>query len=65
MADKQQDYLDDSTDGTGAKDNFPLFIPNEMPHLKDEIDHATTDQQGALELDMDPDTDTALCEENR
>ena len=65
MANKQQDYLDDGSDGTEAEDNFPLFTPNEIPHLKDEIGHATTDQQGSLELDMDPDTDTALFEENR
>ena len=71
IANKQQNYLDHNADGTEAhlKDERwyrgPLFTPNEMPHLKGEIDRATTDQQGALELDMDPDTDTALFEENR
>ena len=65
MADKQQDRLEDSTDGTEDEDNFPLLTPNEMPHLKDEFDRATIDQQDALELDMDPENETALFEDNQ
>eukprot|EP00112_Aurelia_sp_Birch-Aquarium-sp1_P001073 Seg11084.1 transcript_id=Seg11084.1/GoldUCD/mRNA.D3Y31 product="hypothetical protein" protein_id=Seg11084.1/GoldUCD/D3Y31 len=36
-----------------------------MPHLKTEFDHATIDQQDALQLDTDPENDTALFEDNR
>ena len=61
MAKIQQDYLADSE----AEENFPLFTPHEMPYLRDERDRATKDQHDATELDLEPETDTALFEETR
>lgn len=65
MTDKQQHCSGDCTESTEDGDNFPSFAPNEMPHLKNEFDRATIDQQDALQLDMDPENDTALFEDNR